>query len=119
MFDEVSRWMHLSQAIMQRLTLALLVALAASASLWTISAVVGLLPWLGLELRLGGEGPFDAGMAVQLIVTAILVGLCFFIPSHGRLMQLENSHREFRVSMADVARAYQAVQQLIAKAPSS
>jgi hypothetical protein len=107
MFPHGSRWMHLPQAVMQRLTLGLVLGLAAAATMWSVAAVVGLAPWLGLEVVLGS--PVDAGVAVQLILTAFLVGLCFFIPMNRRVMQLENSHREFRVSMWDVAAAYQAV----------
>jgi hypothetical protein len=104
MFHHVPRWMHLPQVVMQRLTLALVLGLAAAATMWSVAAVAGLVPWLGLEVVLGSH--VDAGVAVQLIVTAFLIGLCLFIPMNGRVMQLENSHREFRVSMWDVARAY-------------
>ena len=68
---------------------------------------MGLAPWLRLELALGAF-PVDAGFAVQLALTLLLFGLCFFVPMNDRVMRLENSHRSFRVTMRDVAQAYQA-----------
>ena len=50
-----------------------------------------------------------AGMYLQIFVTILTAGICFFLPSNVRIMQLENSHRRFTVSMDDVARAYGAV----------
>ena len=48
-------------------------------------------------------------MYLQIFVTILTAGICFFLPSNVRIMQLENSHRRFTVSMDDVARAYGAV----------
>lgn len=45
-------------------------------------------------------------MITQIVVTIILASLFFFIPSADRIMSLERSHRKFRLSMEDVARAY-------------
>ena len=104
----LSVWSHWSQVIVQRLTLALLVSLGAAGGLWSISAAAGLASWLQLQVGFGGSAPIDAGIAVQLSLTALILGLCFFIPSNGRVMRLENSHRNFRVTMGDVAQAYQA-----------
>jgi hypothetical protein len=101
-------WSNWTQVVVQRLTLALLVSLAIGGSLWSLSAAIGLTPWLQLQVYLGGRGnPSDAGIAIQVILTALAVGLCFFIPSNNRVMRLENSHRHFRVTMWDVAQAYQ------------
>ena len=52
--------------------------------------------------------PATAGMAVQIGVTALALGLCFFLPSDVRMQRLETSHRDFRIRMEDVARAYHA-----------
>jgi hypothetical protein len=100
--------MYLSQVIMQRLTLVLILGLALAATLWSIAAAAGLAPWLGIEVVLGDEAAVEAGVPAQIVLTLFLLGLCFFIPSHGRVMRLETSHRDFKVSMWDVARAYQA-----------
>ena len=104
----LSRWSHFSQVIVQRLSLALILSLAVAGSLWSISAATGLAPWLQLPVGLGGAAPVEAGIAIQLTLTALLLGLCFFVPSHDRVMRLETSHRNFRVTMWDVAQAYQA-----------
>ena len=69
---------------------------------------MGLVPWLQMDVGLGGAVSVDAGFAVQLALTLLILGLCFFIPMNDRVMRLENSHRTFRVTMWDVARAYQA-----------
>ena len=103
-----SRWSHWSQMVVQRLTLALLLSLVVVGGFWSVSAAAGLTPWLQLQVGLGGAAPVDAGIAIQLTLTALLLGLCFFVPSNGRVMRLENSHRNFRVNMGDVAQAYQA-----------
>lgn len=98
----------LSQVIVQRLTLALLLSLGAAGLGWTVAAAAGICPWLELQVGLGGTDPVDAGAAIQLVLTALLVGLCFFVPSAERVLRLETSHRNFRVTMEDVAQAYQA-----------
>lgn len=104
----LSRWSYWSQVIVQRLTLALLLSLGAAGGLWSISAAAGLAPWLQLQVGLGGAAPVDAGTAIQLTLTSLLLGLCFFVPSNDRVVRLENSHRNFQVTMWDVAQAYQA-----------
>lgn len=48
-------------------------------------------------------------MYAQITLTVLAVGLCFFLPSNRRIMQLENSHRSFSIGMQDVAQAYAAV----------
>jgi len=45
-------------------------------------------------------------MYIQLFATALVVGLCFFLPGHSRISKLETSHRSFQIGMDDVARAY-------------
>jgi hypothetical protein len=105
MSQHLSRWMHLSQVIVQRLTMASLLLFAAAATLWCIAAAVGLAPWLRFSVGLGGA-PVEAGTAVQLGFTIFVLGLCFFVPMNDQVLRLENSHRVFRVSMWDVAQAY-------------
>ena len=104
----LSRGVYLSQVIVQRATLASILSLAAAGALWSLAAAVGFAPWLQMDVGLGGAVSVDAGFAVQLALTLLLLGLCFFIPMNDRVMRLENSHRTFRVTMWDVAQAYQA-----------
>ena len=107
MSQHIARWMYLSQVIVQRATLVSILSLALAGALWSLAAAVGIAPWLRLDVGLGGASA-DAGFAVQLALTLLLLGLCFFIPMNDRVMRLENSHRTFRVTMWDVAQAYQA-----------
>jgi len=39
-------------------------------------------------------------------ISILLVGLCFFLPSHQHITKLETSHRSFQIGMEDVAKAY-------------
>ena len=107
MAQQIDRWMFLSQVIVQRVTLVSLLSLAFAGAAWALAAVVGLVPWLRLDVGLGGVST-DAGPAIQFGLTLFLLGLCFFIPMNDRVMRLETSHRSFRVTMWDVAQAYQA-----------
>ena len=68
MSPHLSRWVYLSQVVVQRTTLAFLLSLAVAGALWSLAAAAGIVPWLGLEARLGG-GTVDAGPAAQLALT--------------------------------------------------
>ena len=107
MSQHIARWTYLSQVIVQRVTLVSILSLAVAGAVWSLAAAVGFAPWLRLDVGLGGVS-IDAGLAVQLALTLLLLGLCFFVPMNDRVMRLENSHRTFRVTMWDVAQAYQA-----------
>ena len=107
--ENVQGWLFLSQLIMQRIALTIVVALAATSLGWWGAAMVGWAPWVQLDLDLGSTVALNAGPAVQSILTLLLLGLCFFLPTNARVMALERAHRDFKVSMWDVARAYQAV----------
>lgn len=83
-----------------------LIGAAALAALGaTLLATLGVLPWLTLEAGFGAASP-SAGMVAQIGLTAILWVLLGTVPSGGRMLALERSHRDFRVTMTDVARAY-------------
>ncbi|WP_110549174.1 DNA repair protein [Limimaricola hongkongensis] len=82
-------------------------ALAAAAAVAaTVAATLGYLPWLEIGARFGETALPWAGMALQIFLTGLLVTLVFFLPSSSRVLALEKSHRDFRISMDDVARAY-------------
>ena len=91
--------------LLQILAIGVIALLAASALGATIGAALGLLPWLSVPAGFG-ETPEDAGRAVQIGATALLVALGFLLPSSTRVMRLEASHRRFAIGMEDVARAY-------------
>lgn len=69
-------------------------------------ALAGLLPWLDLPLSVNGAPVAQAGMYAQLAVTALLLSLCFFVPTNHRVMRLEAAHHGFSMRMEDVTRAY-------------
>ncbi len=72
----------------------------------SIGAGFGLLPWLEISARFGDMDIANAGMLSQLAFTGFCIALAFFIPSNARIMALENSHRNFHITMRDVAHAY-------------
>lgn len=96
------------QRYMQATTLVLLIGLAGAAVLVTAASALGLVGWLEVEARFGETALPQAGPVIQVALTALLVGLCFFVPTHGRVMALEVSHRNFHLTMEDVAQAYYA-----------
>lgn len=100
---------HLIQYLMQRLALAIFVLSALALLGASVMAALGQWNWISLPLTYGNVVVDNAGMYAQLGLTVLAVGLCFFLPSNRRIMQLENSHRRFAVGMEDVARAYAAV----------
>jgi hypothetical protein len=73
----------------------------------TILSALGVIPWLQLEAGFGATSPM-AGMVAQIGLTALLVLIAGFFPSSLRVMQLENSHRSFKIQMKDVSEAYHA-----------
>lgn len=73
----------------------------------TLLAALGQLPWPELVAVYGGVPVPNAGMWAQIGLTAFFLGLCFFIPSAARVLRLEDSHRNFSVTMDDIAQAYQ------------
>ncbi|MEP5732554.1 MAG: DNA repair protein [Sulfitobacter sp.] len=100
---------HLIQFLMQRLALAVFALSALGLLVSCVLAAVGHWAWIDLSLDVAGQPLDNAGMYVQIGVTVLAVGLCFFLPSNRRIMQLENSHRSFAIGMDDVAHAYSAV----------
>ena len=74
----------------------------------TLLSAVGVLPWFTLQAGLGDATLPQAGMIAQIGFTALLVLLTGFFPAANRVLALEKSHRDFRISMQDVANAYHA-----------
>jgi hypothetical protein len=97
---QLARILHvISLWVLGLAALAMVVATALSA--------LGIIPWLTLQAGFGTVSP-AAGVVAQIGLTAFLVMLLGFFPSSLRVMQLENSHRDFRLKMQDVAEAYHA-----------
>ncbi len=97
------------QFLLQGLSLAVFVIAALIISFATAMAAFGQWPWINLPVSFGDQIIDNAGIYLQVGLTVLLLGLCFFLPSTRRIMQLENSHRRFSINMNDVARAYAAV----------
>jgi len=96
------------QRTIQFFCLACLVFVALGSLGLTLASAIGWIGWLDLEVGFGATVFTNAGMAVQIALTALLIGFCFFLPAHGRMIRLELAHRDFSMSMNDVARAYYA-----------
>lgn len=96
----------LLQAYFMRLSFFLIMAAALASVAWTGLCLAGRLPWLELPLSFGGQPVENAGILFQLGLTGLALALAFYLPSHHRIAALEHSHRDFRISIQDVARAY-------------
>ncbi|WP_241462606.1 DNA repair protein [Tateyamaria sp. ANG-S1] len=94
--------------MMRRLALILFAGLALFSVLATGLAVAGIWPWIDLPVMWDGLHVAHAGMLAQIGLTVFAVALCFFLPTNARIMQLENSHRQFSVRVDDITRAYHA-----------
>ncbi len=97
---------HVASWLMQRLTFFLLIALAVGTAVFSLACAFGLASWINWPLMIGETVYPWAGAAAQVAVSILLVGLCFFLPSHQRITKLETSHRSFQIGMEDVAKAY-------------
>lgn len=71
----------------------------------TVLSALGVIPWLTLEAGFGASAA-QAGMVAQIGVTLLLWLMLGTIPSGARMLALERSHRDFRITMQDVAQAY-------------
>ncbi len=95
------------QNTLLRLTFFLICAAALFAVTTTILSAIGILPWLSLQAGLSNGATIDAGIYIQIGLTALILMLVFYLPSNARMMALENTHRKFTMNMQDVAGAYQ------------
>ncbi|MBP1805915.1 DNA repair protein [Rubellimicrobium aerolatum] len=82
------------------------VAAALAMAALTLLSALGVLPWLQLQASLGGQSLPQAGPIAQVALTLLLALMAAFVPASSRVLALERGHRDFRVSMEDVARAY-------------
>ncbi|MFD2175122.1 DNA repair protein [Rhodobacter lacus] len=100
-----ARLAGLAQALVQG---ALLFFCAGALGLFAASAL-GLLPWLMLDLRLGERALPQAGAWLEGALALFALALLVYLPARRRVLALERSHRNFRISTADVAAAYRSV----------
>lgn len=95
-----------AQVFVQALSFGLILIVAASLSLLTLGACLGLLPWLTFAVQIGDRIHENAGQVAQIGGTILSVMLAGFLPSQARIMALETSHRHFSMGMQDVTEAY-------------
>ena len=98
-------YLRLSQ-VMQAIALMVLGFAAIGALVFTILCATGALPWLTFTAYFGPYSVPGAGTVTQIGLTVLLLALFFFVPMNNRVLTLERSHRNFMISMEDVARAY-------------
>ena len=92
--------------MMQRLMFMAVALLGLGALGYTLACSFGYAPWLEMTATFGGVDYPQTGQVVQIGLSALLLGLCVFLPANARIMALETSHRRFHIGMEDVARAY-------------
>ncbi|WP_170759676.1 DNA repair protein [Ruegeria lacuscaerulensis] len=95
------------QNVFLRLTFFLICAAALFSVTATILSALGVLPWLSIQAGIGEGAIIDAGMYVQIGLTALILMLAFYLPANARMMALENAHRKFALNMHDISAAYQ------------
>lgn len=91
---------------LQTLAVFTLLILSVAMVVATLLAAVGVWPWLTFDLSFGDTAVQNAGIYFQIGMTLLVLGLCAFVPTNGRILKLERSHRQFSMNMDDVARAY-------------
>ena len=90
-----------------KFTFFLICAAALGAFSATALSALGVIPWLSMQAGFGEAGVADAGIYIQIGLTALILMLAFYLPSSARMMALERTHRNFSLNMQDVAGAYQ------------
>lgn len=105
MFDSVRSGFELFRLVMQRISVAAITGLALVAVSYCVAAGFGWTAWPEILIGLNGA-PVDVGAYVAVGLSLLMASLLFFLPSHARVMALENSHRSFHMGMKDVSRAY-------------
>ncbi len=90
-----------------RLTFLLICTAALFSVSTTILSAFGVLPWLSMQAGFGTGTYVDAGMFIQIALTALILMLAFYLPANARMMALENAHRKFSLNMQDISYAYQ------------
>lgn len=95
------------QNLFLRLTFFLICSAALFAVTATLLSATNVWPWVILPVTLDGKNIPDAGMYIQIGLTALVLMLAFYLPSNARIMALENAHRKFSLQMQDVIDAYQ------------
>ncbi|MFC3615849.1 DNA repair protein [Lutimaribacter marinistellae] len=104
--SSVSLFKTILYSIIQPVLLGLIVLFAFGLLGATLLAAFGVMPWLEVPVTINGAAFEAAGMWAQIGFTVLVLALCAFVPTNGRVMQLEHSHRKFHLTMNDIVHAY-------------
>ncbi|MEP2642093.1 DNA repair protein [Roseobacter sp.] len=107
--DRMSYALLKTRTAFQSATLALVSLMAIAMASYTALAAFGVVPWLELPVSINGTLLEQGGLYGQVLITGVLVSMCFFLPTNHRVMQLEAAHHRFSIRMEDVAHAYAVV----------
>jgi len=94
------------RTVFQFLAMVLIGLMAGISVTYSAACALGQAPWLTMPLSFGTLTMPDAGVWVELTVTALIVAIAFFLPTNARVLALEDSHRKFHIGMRDITRAY-------------
>lgn len=72
----------------------------------SLFAALGWSSWPEIVVSLDAVPVANAGMWLQIGLTALLAMLVFWLPANSRMARLEAGHRSFAMGVSDVARAY-------------
>ncbi|MEY1555820.1 DNA repair protein [Yoonia sp. R2331] len=92
--------------LLHLIALAAVAVLGTAALIYTLLSTFGYAPWLSMTATFGAVTYDTAGQWLQIGGTSLLCAMAFFLPTSARVAALEHSHRQFHMSMDDVARAY-------------
>lgn len=90
----------------------ILAGTALAALVTTAFSALGVLPWLTVSAGFERGAQTEAGRVAQVSITTLLCLLVLIVPSKSRMRALEQSHRDFGITIADVASAYHAAHAL-------
>lgn len=92
----------------QGVVLVLLGALIVGSIGITLMSLLGVLPWLQIDARIGDARIPGFGPAIQVLFTLFCIALIAVLPASTRVLRLEHTHRTFNLTMDDIVRAFQA-----------
>ncbi|MEM9584922.1 MAG: DNA repair protein [Pseudomonadota bacterium] len=98
-------WLQMQQ-FGQKIAFTAVIGCAIALGAASASALLGFAPWVTINASYGTVPISNAGMIAQISLTVFALGLCFYLPANRRIMSLEATHRNFQITMEDVARAY-------------
>ena len=91
-----------------RLALAILLLVTVITVTYPILAALGMLEWVKIPIIYGGT-EYDIGAHVSIALALVFIALCAIVPSSARVLKLEVSHRDFRITMDDVKESFKQV----------